>query len=148
MTPLFLTDVIVHWTHHTTTYEKVMRAFTSVLGEGCIEQIHMFPKKDRHTGENYWKIAINFSKLDYNGHTAEENVRLFNDGLRSGGEICVYFAELSPNGKRYFIRCVVDQKIVRRNGQEIPDLFRGRSSATENITTKKHMQNIAQRILL
>ena len=150
MPPLFLTDVIVHRTHSTTTHAKVMQAFVCVLGDGCINQIHMFPKKDRRTGEDYWKIAIEFSKLDYNGHAAEEKVQIFNERLRRTGEIRVFFAEVSPNGKRYFLKCVVDQKIVRRNGQRIPDLFRSRSAAEEDITIEQRVeqiQNLGARIL-
>ena len=123
MAPLFLTDVIVNRTHSTTTHAKVMKAFVCVLGDGCINQIHMFPKKDGRTGEDYWKIAIEFSKLDYNGHAAEEKVQIFNERLRRTGEMRVFFAEVSPNGKRYFLKCVVDQKIVRRKVSGFPTCF-------------------------
>ena len=129
MAPLFLTDVLVHRTHRNTSREKVVQTFTDVLGDGCIEKIYMLPRKDRRTGEDYWKIAIKFSELDYIGHPAEVKVRQFNEKLENTGEIRVYFAEVSPNGNRYFLKCVVDHKIVRRNGQRIPDLFRGRSAA-------------------
>ena len=142
MAELLLKDVIVHRTHSSTTRQMVMDAFGCVLGDGGIEEIHMFPRNDRRTGESYWKIAIEFSKRDYRGHRAEVKVRQFNEQLESTGEVRVYFADVSPNGNRYFLKCVVDQKIVRRNGQRIPDLFRGRSAAEENITIEQQVERI------
>jgi len=125
MAPLFLAgDILVHRTHHTITRNMVIDAFVYLLGDGCIKDIHMWPRKDRCTREDYWKTVIEFSKQDYSGHPAEENVRRMNEQLKSSGELHVYLREVSSINN--ILKCVMDQKIVRRNGQIVPDLFRGR----------------------